>query len=499
MKRIATFGGALAFFGLLAGAGAFLRLAGESSVAEVPPNVRIDGVPAGEVPEATIHERAAARLAEHVRFEIDGKTVDEGSVADFGAKVDEVATAAIARGQKGDADVPLVVSVDVDPLMKRVLAIKEDVDLPPVSARVDFDNGGTKAEQVGRYVDVDAVRAQLAKVAAMPTSGEAKVIQLETKAFAPRLKGDVVKDIDVGVTLSSFDTGFSRHGEQARRGKNIDVGASKLDGLVLMPNELVSFNDVVGARSEENGFSKSWEIFKGEMVEGIGGGTCQVASTLHAAAFFAGLDIVERLPHSRPSAYIQMGLDATVVYPVVDMKLKNPYPFPVVVHAFTDGNRLHFEVRGKQRLARVTFSRELKEVLPFDRKIEEKQGVSRTQVIIKQHGMAGFKIERKRIVRMNGREKEEKENDTYPATNEVLVVAPGFDVTQLPALPDQSNTDPAALAQAASTTTTPPAPPPPTDPNAPPVVAAFTILDSRGSHPPTASQLAPEPLVTITR
>ena len=74
------------------------------------------------------------------------------------------------------------------------------------------------------------------------------------------------------------------------------------------------------------------------MVEGTGGGTCQVASTLHAIAFFGGLDIVQRLPHSRPSGYIPAGLDATVVYPVVDLKLRNPFTFPVVVHATVSAN-----------------------------------------------------------------------------------------------------------------------------------------------------------------
>ena len=93
-----------------------------------------------------------------------------------------------------------------------------------------------------------------------------------------------------------------------------------------------------GARSEENGFHKAGEIFKGEMIEGVGGGTCQIASTLHAVAFFSGLDIIERLPHSRASAYIRPGLDATVVYPAVDLKLKNPFEFPVVIHAFIDGD-----------------------------------------------------------------------------------------------------------------------------------------------------------------
>ncbi|MGH7328248.1 MAG: VanW family protein, partial [Polyangiaceae bacterium] len=267
--------------------------------------------------------------------------------------------------------------------------------------------------------------------------------------------------------------------------------------LVLMPNELVSFNDVVGPRNEDNGFSKSWEIYKGEMVEGIGGGTCQVASTLHATAFFGGLDIVERLPHSRPSAYIPMGLDATVVFPVVDMKLKNPYPFPVVVHATSDGPRLHMELRGKKRLAHVTFSREVKRILPYDRKIEEKAGVSLARVIVKQHGVDGFKIERKRVVEFfDGKKHEEKENDTYPPTNEVLEVAPGFDVALLPPLPDPPPADPteaptappaAATVAAASESTTPAG------------VEGYVMQDAPGAHPPTQAQQSPELLVTIKR
>jgi hypothetical protein len=254
----------------------------------------------------------------------------------------------------------------------------------------------------------------------------------------------------------------------------------------------VSFNDVVGARNEDNGFSKSWEIYKGEMVEGVGGGTCQVASTLHAAAFFGGLDIVERLPHSRPSAYIPMGLDATVVFPVVDMKLKNPYAFPVVVHAVSEGNKLHVEIRGEKKLAHVTFEREVKKVLPFDRKIEEKAGISSARVIVKQHGVSGFKIERKRILAFaDGRKREEKENDTYPPTNEVLEVGPGFDTSVLPP-------PPAALADADDDTTE----------NLPTVAttaiasnlpANVLMQDAPGAHPPTAAQLSPEPTVTIKR
>ncbi len=92
-----------------------------------------------------------------------------------------------------------------------------------------------------------------------------------------------------------------------------------MNGLVIDPCGSSSASTRSSASAaEDNGFAKAFEIFKGEYTEGIGGGTCQVASTFHAIAFFGGLEIVQRLPHSRPSAYIPAGLDATVVYPTVD-------------------------------------------------------------------------------------------------------------------------------------------------------------------------------------
>ena len=509
MRTLAIFGGSVLTAGLLALVGA--RAHGAFFPAgEVLPGLTVDHRPISGPVAETIAVAARTRLSERIHFTIDDGTVVDASLADLGVSVDEARTADIARaiGHEGDlagradlakrashgeVDVPLVTYVDPSRLVALLAPVKEMHDHAPTSARVDFDHGGAKAEAPGRYIDVDLALAELAKIASMPTSPDPRVVALATRDFAPHLVSDTVKEIDVTQTLSSFDTFFSRSGEQSRRGKNIDVAASKLDGLVLMPNELVSFNDVVGPRNEDNGFSKSWEIFKGEMVEGVGGGTCQVASTLHATAFFGGLDIVERLPHSRPSAYIPMGLDATVVFPVVDMKLKNPYPFPVVVHATSEGPRLHMELRGKKRLARVTFSREVKRVLPYDRKVEEKQGVSQARVIVKQHGVDGFKIERKRVVEFfDGKKREEKENDTYPPTNEVLEVAPGFDVSLLPPLPDPPPADPTEAPAPTAVATT-------TESTTPSGVEGYVMQDAPGAHPPTQAQQNPELLVTIKR
>ena len=104
----------------------------------------------------------------------------------------------------------------------------------------------------------------------------------------------------------------------------------KINGVVLKPGEEWSFNGTVGERSQKTGYKIAHVITAGEMVDGLAGGTCQISTTLFGAAFFAGLDIVKTTNHSRPSAYTPLGFDATVVWPNTDLKLKNPYDFPVV-------------------------------------------------------------------------------------------------------------------------------------------------------------------------
>ena len=132
----------------------------------------------------------------------------------------------------------------------------------------------------------------------------------------------------------------------AARTYNLRLAASKLDGNVLLPGEIFDFNEVVGPRDEANGYKVAPVIAEGELVDGIGGGTCQISGTLHGAAFFAGLDIVERYPHTRPSAYIKMGLDATVVYPTINFRVKNDFDFPVVLHETVKNGVVRAEILG---------------------------------------------------------------------------------------------------------------------------------------------------------
>jgi hypothetical protein len=133
-------------------------------------------------------------------------------------------------------------------------------------------------------------------------------------------------------------------------------------------------------------------------VDGLAGGMCQIASTLHAAAFFAGLDIVSSTPHSRPSAYITMGLDSTVVYPTTDLKLRNPYDFPVVMHFQVNQGSVKVELLGKERPYRVIFEREIKAETAFGTEGRRDPDAPSGQKIILQEGYPGYTLIRRRYI-----------------------------------------------------------------------------------------------------
>lgn len=132
----------------------------------------------------------------------------------------------------------------------------------------------------------------------------------------------------------------------ADRAWNLALAASRLDGIVLSPGEPLSFNERVGPRGIEEGFRPAPEIVGGERIPGIGGGVCQVASTLYSAALDAGLAIRARAPHSRPVPYSPPGRDATVSSErEIDLRIANDTPVAVAVRARAAGGRLVVEMR----------------------------------------------------------------------------------------------------------------------------------------------------------
>ncbi len=141
------------------------------------------------------------------------------------------------------------------------------------------------------------------------------------------------------------------------RAINIQIAANYLDGYILMPKAIFSFNEDVTSRIPEDHLGIASILIAEERLPGYGGGLCQVASTLYSACLSAGLSIHERKPHSKMVSYVPPGLDATVSKDEgVDLKICNPYACKLMIRAFVKDNGLTVSIYGtkpKQREIRI--------------------------------------------------------------------------------------------------------------------------------------------------
>lgn len=122
------------------------------------------------------------------------------------------------------------------------------------------------------------------------------------------------------------------------RNNNISQACDNINGTILEPGEVFSFNEVVGQRTYDNGFLPATVIAGGEYKQDLGGGICQVSSTLYNAVLMSDLEIVERHPHAWPSEYVDPGLDATVDWPALDFKFRNDSDFQIVIVTWWDSS-----------------------------------------------------------------------------------------------------------------------------------------------------------------
>ncbi len=393
-----------------------------------------------QVRERVVHLRHEdqifdATLAE-AGIEIDiGKTIAAAAaVGRSGSIRDRVREA--ARARRGEIDVPLVWRIHADQARALLERVAPSVARAPVDARLDLASRAKIPDQPGRALDVEASLEQLLA----GRHDDEETIDLLTKRVPAHVTVDDLIRVDVGRVVASFETTFVTFGSGAGRAVNIRNAAQKLDGVMLGPGDVLSFNEVVGARTLERGFTLAPEIQGDETVTGVGGGTCQLSSTLHAAALFGALGIVERQGHSRPSAYTKMGLDATVKYPTTDLKIKNTLPFPVMIHSFLPKETVvRVEILGGDPVAEVDYKFGIGHTEDFTRRIYVKPNLAPGRRIRHQKGSRGYDVTSVVTLRyLDGRVEERKYFSGYRPAPEIFWVAPGYDEAEMPPLPDHA-------------------------------------------------------------
>jgi len=194
-------------------------------------------------------------------------------------------------------------------------------------------------------------------------------------------------------TIGEHETHFPSHGRYAGRAHNVRLAAENLDGVVLAPGAELSFNEIVGHRTEENGFDYAPVIANGQIRRGIGGGVCQVATTLHVAATKAGLTVIARRAHSRPASYVDPGMDATVVDGRVDYVIANPYDFPIAIRTKTTADDdLRIVVTGAEHVEETAFRTQRVRLLPHGERRVEDPTLAPGQEVVEQRGRDGLVV-----------------------------------------------------------------------------------------------------------
>lgn len=140
------------------------------------------------------------------------------------------------------------------------------------------------------------------------------------------------------VLAGTCTTGFST--SSSNRINNIEVAAGHLNNLVVMPGQEISVSDTIKPRTTANGYKSAGAYLNGRTVPAIGGGICQVSSTVYNAVKNAGLTVLERHPHSMPVHYLPLGLDAAISAGSKDLRFRNDYSAPVILQAYTEGKNL---------------------------------------------------------------------------------------------------------------------------------------------------------------
>ena len=155
------------------------------------------------------------------------------------------------------------------------------------------------------------------------------------KVTYPKISTNMVGSEAFPNLLSTFSTNYNAN--QTNRTTNLRLAANKINGTVLMPGQTFSYNKVVGNRTTAAGYKEAGTYVNGQIVDGVGGGICQITTTLYNAVLYANLDIVQRTNHQFIPSYSTASRDATVVYGAIDFQFKNNREYPIKIYCSVSG------------------------------------------------------------------------------------------------------------------------------------------------------------------
>lgn len=406
--------------------------------------VRIAGIDFGGKPADTVREELSAWRDTQLAKTIAIATPKSSPIrrtwnpmcSDLGLDVD-VESTLIAALAIGDEETALdrvtalfagYAPVDIQPkrtvdaakaakYLKRTIA--PIVRREPVNARFVAGESGFKIipERNGKALDLDATTQSIRDRAG---ADAADPLEVAVRTLSPHVSTADLQGIEGEV--SRYRTHYSERGNRSR---NIVVACDKINGTVLKPGDRFSYNEIVGPRDSDSGFRIAPVIVKGRMVPGMGGGVCQVSTTLYNAVLLADLKIVRREHHAFPVHYASPGRDATVVYGSIDFQFENDTDGPIAVAASGRGQQVFMRIFGKPVPGRqVVIERTNISSWGAGEKVTRDSSLPEGRRVVLDKGHSGHRVTVWRKVKVDGlvTKREAISHDTYRSFPRLVVM-----------------------------------------------------------------------------
>lgn len=303
--------------------------------------------------------------------------------------------------------------------------IAKSTNKKPVDATITMVSSGkfnVTNDVVGKQLEEDKLKKDIkSKINGVLsediTSIVAPVVQVKPKVSEAALKA-------INTRISRYTTNFASSAQG--RATNVELATRSINGTLLMPGDIFSFNGTVGERTAAKGYQSAGVIIGDKIEQGLGGGICQVSSTLYNAVLGTGLVSVERIHHTISSGYVPKGQDATVDYGNLDYKFKNTYKYPIYIEGIASNRNIYFNIYSNSTLTNRTYEiiSEILEVIQPKTQIIKDPTKYEGQSEIVKSGYNGYKVKVSRKTYENGKliGTEIVNNDTFNVINGIIKV-----------------------------------------------------------------------------
>ncbi len=307
----------------------------------------------------------------------------------------------------------------------------EKFGTPAEDAYYDEEAGVLVEEVIGYGFDIEAEAKRLEAA----TPGSKVVIKMDD--LIPEVTKAKLNSEMFGEKLFSKSTVYVNN---ASRTKNLQLACEAINGTIIAPGKVFSFNDIVGERTAEKGYEPATIYSGGESLPELGGGVCQVASTIYYCTLHMDLEQVERTEHMFVVTYVDMGMDATIYWGSLDYKFKNTLDYPIKIQANVDNGSCNITFWGEKPLEKkVEMSYKILSTTPW----EEVEEVDETKEVgfreEKCTPYTGYRVvTNKRVLDLDGKELSNKVEaySTYEKRDHIFIVGPSEEAPTDPENPD---------------------------------------------------------------